>query len=280
MANDNDWLEELAKRSGAGVGETDLANLQGKNQEDRDMFKQDLEAQYARRGASQTRGSGPEGSTVRAPSDYAKGFGPGGSNENPMGNRSVAQQWTQGSSSGGGDSTGGGGDGGRMGGNTWQNQDPRADALYQQLLGRSQQGLAMTRNDPAIRGQADAYSAQEDRSRRNYLGDVAERSGPNANLRGEERMAAERQGQRVGGFEAELMGRELGARRQEIAQALSSMQGMLSADQQAALQREMSALDAAIRREGMGQQNDQFNKNLALNEWDRGNYWDYSWAGM
>ena len=181
----------------------------------------------------------------------------------------VAQQWTQSSAA------------------APPAQDPRAEALYQQLLGRSQQGLGITRNDPTIRAQADAYGANEERAKRNYLSDTAEQAGPYANLQGERRMASERQGQRTGSFEAELMGRELTSRRQEIAQALTSMQGMLSADQQAGLMREMAALDAAIKREGLAvqkegqsQQQDSFLRELALREWKYGDDSDLSWAGL
>lgn len=299
MADYSAWIEELEKRSGVGNASnrsSDLANLQGKNPEDVAQYQEDLEAQYGRRAASQTTGSGTSSENVRAPSDIKKGFGAGGSNENPAGNQpaSVAQQWIQGSTSGGGDSTGGGMSWGSAGSGNVQNQDPRAAALYEQLLGRSQQGLALDRNDPVIRAQSDAYGANAERAKRNYLGDVAEQSGPLANIRGEERMAAERVGQQTGSFEAELMGRELTSRRQEIAQALTSMQGMLSADQQAGLTRELAALDAAIKREGlklqgqglnlqgqqMGQQNDQFLRELAQRQWYQGDQSDLSWAGL
>lgn len=170
----------------------------------------------------------------------------------------------------------------------------RNDALYAQLLQRSQQSLAIDRNDPIIRGQADAYSANEERSRRNYLADTAERSGPLANLRGEERLASERVGQRTGSFEAELMGRELTARREEIAQALTGMQGLLTTDQQQALQRELAQIDAAIRQQqlsitskGMDQdwqkallQNEQFMSSLGLQAEDRSSYWDALRRGL
>jgi flagellar biosynthesis chaperone FliJ len=59
-------------------------------------------------------------------------------------------------------------------------------------------------------------------------------------------MAAERAGQQTANFQAELMGRELSARRNEIAQALSSQQGLISGDQTRALQAQLAALDQAI----------------------------------
>lgn len=157
----------------------------------------------------------------------------------------------------------------------------RADSLYGTLMGRANQGLNVNRNDPVIRAQADAYSANVERNRRNYLSDVAERSGPLSNLRGEQRMAAEKAGQATGGFEADLMGRELTARRQEIANALSGMGGMLSGDQAAQLQRELARMDQAIKEAGtgissrsVGNQYDLGLRNLGLNDWDRQMYWD------
>lgn len=196
-------------------------------------------------------------------------FEPGGANYNPAAAAMAAGQ---------------GGANGSMSMSSSSNNgitSAQSDELFQMLMGRAKQGLNVSRNDPTIRAQADAYSANEERSKRNYLGDLAEKAGPLANLRGEERLANERVGQRTGGFEAELMGRELTARRTEIAQALQGLQGFISGDKQMALQRELAMLDNAIRQQQlglqgqqMGMQNDQFLRQLGLNEWDRQNYWD------
>jgi hypothetical protein len=160
--------------------------------------------------------------------------------------------------------------------------------LYDQLSQRATQGLDVTRNDPVIRTQADAYAAQEERARRDYLADLAEREGPLANLRGETRMAAERMGQRVGSFEAELLGRELTARREEIAQALQQMGGLLSTDQQRELQRQIALMDNAIAQQQAANQgrsldqdwqtallqNEEFLRELAEQQMDRRSYYD------
>lgn len=159
-------------------------------------------------------------------------------------------------------------------------QDPRAAALYQQLLQRSQQSLAVDRNDPAIRQQADAYAANQERAKRNYISDIAERNGPYANIRGEQRLAAERAGTNAASFEAELIGRELTARREEIAQALSSMQGLLTAEQQITLQRELASITAALQEQGLAQSQDQFLRELALREWQAGDTSDLNWASL
>lgn len=127
----------------------------------------------------------------------------------------------------------------------------KSDALYGQLLQRAQQGTAVSPNDPVIKAQTEAYTANTDRSTRNYLADRAEQAGPYANLAGEQRMATERSGQAAGSFTAELMGRELTSRRQEISDALNGMRGMLSLDQQNQLQRELGVMDDAIKRQGL-----------------------------
>lgn len=134
--------------------------------------------------------------------------------------------------------------------------------LIEQLTKRAQQGLAIDRNDPNIRVQADAYSANEERARRNYLADIAEQAGPLANLRGEQRLAAERVGQRTGSFEAELIGRELVAKRTEISDALESMRGMLTTGQEMSLRKELALMDDAIKRLQIKNQSTQFGQNL------------------
>lgn len=141
-------------------------------------------------------------------------------------------------------------------------QDPKIQALYDTLLARSKQGLAVDRNDPAVRGQADAFSANQTRTQRDYISDLAEKAGPNANIRGEERMAAERSGQASGAFEADLMAREITAKRDEIATALSSMQGLLTFEQQQALTKELALMDDAIKRLTLKQQESQFGRGL------------------
>jgi hypothetical protein len=186
--------------------------------------------------------------------------------------------------------------------------DQRADELYEILMGRITGGINLDRNNPAIRKQADAYSANEERSRRDYLADLAEKSGPMANIRGEERMAAERAGQRSGAFEAELMGRELMAQRDEIQNALSQAQGLLTSQQQLALQKELALLDNAIKEKqiglqgreldlrgrgldlqgqglglqarGMDLEHEEFLRRLAFDEADRGAYWDAIRSGL
>lgn len=154
------------------------------------------------------------------------------------------------------------------------------DALIQQLMLRAQQGLNVNRNDPTVRAQVDPFAANVERSRRNYVSDVAERSGPYANIRGEERMAAERAGQQTGAFEAEIIGREVAARRDEIQQALLLWGNQLTNDQRMALERELAQLQDRARTADRSQANDQFLRELALREYGLTNELDLRWAGL
>ena len=132
----------------------------------------------------------------------------------------------------------------------------RADSLYGQLHQRATQSLNIDPNDSVIKSQVDAYAAQQERARRDYISDMAEREGPLANLRGERRMASEGLGHAVGGLRAELMGRELTARRNEIANSLAGMAGMLSGDQESSLRQQLGLLDSAIAQQQIGLQRD------------------------
>ncbi len=163
--------------------------------------------------------------------------------------------------------------------------------LFDELQRRFQQSETPTANDPIIRQQADTYSANTERSKRNYLADLAESSGPNANLLGETRLANEHAGQANAGFEAELMGREVSARRDEIQQALSQYGSLLTAEQQMALQKELAQMNDQLQRTSLSQQGNQFNltlgqnmdqflRELALRESNQNQQWDFNWATL
>lgn len=192
-----------------------------------------------------------------------------------------------------------------------QNTD-RSNALYSTLDTRAKQGLAVNAQDPIISGQVDAFRAEQERAKRNDISNVAEQIGPYGNIRGEQRMAAERVGQNTSGFQAELMGRELSARRDEIAQALQSQGAMLSGDQTRALQSQLAAMDQAIKEanantsatsvgnqftlgqgqlalgqgqlalgnRGLDTSNDQFLRELGLRQWQLGDQSNFMWAGL
>lgn len=167
------------------------------------------------------------------------------------------------------------------------------DSLIATLLERSRQSLnPNAATDPTIRAQADPFAAAVERQRRDDLSAVAERQGPGANIRGEERLGRERAGQQTGQFESQLIGQEIDARRQEIQAALSGLLGVVSQDKAQALQRELAMLNDATQRLGIqtgaqtaarGQDlgwqqallgNEQFMADLGLRAEDRFNYWD------
>lgn len=120
-----------------------------------------------------------------------------------------------------------------------------ANKLFETLMGRATQDLKVDPNDPLISRQVDAYNATQQRSQRNYESQLAERRGNNANMGAERRLGAEHIGSATSAFEAELMGRELNARRQEIQSALEGSRGMLTAQQQMMLQEELAQLGLA-----------------------------------
>ena len=123
--------------------------------------------------------------------------------------------------------------------------NPQGDEFFNLLMRRANQSLDVNPNDPVIRGQTDTYRAEQERGTRNYLSTEAERRGSTGNIEAQSRSMAERGAQATGSFEAQLMGQELQARRLEIQQALSGAQGLLTTEQQMALQRELQQLTIA-----------------------------------
>jgi hypothetical protein len=132
------------------------------------------------------------------------------------------------------------------------------DVVRNSYLDTIAKGTNVDRNDPMFRMQSDAFSAAQERQRRNAQDDLGEAAfaagqrGVGGNLV-EQRMIDETAARNVGQFEAGLVGQELQQRRDDIRNALSSLGGMIQGDQAAALQRELAALDAAIKRESLAQ---------------------------
>lgn len=72
----------------------------------------------------------------------------------------------------------------------------------------------VTQDDPVVCAQVDAYRAEQERARRNHLSDLAEQAiGNPVNLDGEKRLVAERMGHAVGMFAADVIAKEVEARR-------------------------------------------------------------------
>jgi hypothetical protein len=185
-------------------------------------------------------------------------WGPGGTNPGGGG---------YGYGGGGGSGSGGGSWSGPQGGDGWFGTTPgQGTDLYNQLMARSKQGLAIDKNDPIIRNQADAHNVGLERGRTQYLQQEAERGGANSNMGAERRASAEKVGQGSADFEAALMGREVAARREEIQSALSGMGALLTAEQQLQLQEELAQLSRSESRyqfdAGLGQRESEFGRDL------------------
>lgn len=127
--------------------------------------------------------------------------------------------------------------------------------LWTMLMGRAKQGLEVGRDNANVRGQADAYSAQEERARRMGLTDAAESSSPynTGYSSGLQRLSAAQMGQRVGAMEAQLIGKEIQARRDEIQNALTEMGDLLTDQQKMSLEMKLNELDNATQRYGIDQ---------------------------
>ncbi len=141
-----------------------------------------------------------------------------------------------------------------------------ASDLYSTLQGRAAQSLKVDPNDPVIKAQVDAYRAEQTRAARNIMSEQAERGGVNSNEDANQRSAIEKAAQNTAGFQGTLMGQEVAARRQEVQAALDGQRGILTAEQQMALQQELANLDVKLRSyqfgQGQNQQESQFARTL------------------
>lgn len=111
------------------------------------------------------------------------------------------------------------------------------------------------RNSAEFRSVADPYAAAIERQQREYLSEAAERNstrglGESGAMDLERRMAAERAGQSIGTFEADLARQELQQQRDEIQDALTKLGSQLSDTQRLDLEKQKANLDAALKREG------------------------------
>ena len=156
----------------------------------------------------------------------------------------------------------------------------RRNDLFDLLMERIKGPVTPDANDPTIRGQADAFSAQQQRASRNYLADLAEKGGPYMNMTGEQRLASERAGQLSGQMESELIGREQDFRRKSISQDLGLYGSLLSDAEKTDLQRELGQGELALGRDRMNLDNDEFLRELALRQWGMGEDNDYRWSTL
>ena len=130
------------------------------------------------------------------------------------------------------------------------------DVVRNTYLQQATQPTNVDRNNPNVRPQADAYAAAQDRARRQYESESAERLsaqglGSSGAMQNERRLAMERAAQNTGSFEAQLVGNELKALRTEKQMALDQLLKAGQIDQANALQRELAKIDAQLKQAGI-----------------------------
>ncbi len=129
------------------------------------------------------------------------------------------------------------------------------DVFRNSLLERATQSTAVDPNDPNIKQQVDPFAAAQERSRRQYESEAAERlsakgMGSSGAMDAERRFGAERAGQATGMFQSQLVQGELQNKRNEIQDALTQLGDSISGDQKNALTQKLADLDATLKREG------------------------------
>lgn len=149
------------------------------------------------------------------------------------------------------------------------------NAIRELLMKMAMQGTAVDRNDPNLQQQVEPFAAQQERFRRQYESEGAERLsaqglGSSGAMEQERRLGMERAGQNTGLFESQLVAQELQTRRDEIKFALENLRGMLSTEQSLGLQQQLAQLDAALKRESLAQQGSQFDRSLSQRDHEFG----------
>lgn len=159
-----------------------------------------------------------------------------------------------------------------------------AGLLYQYLMGRARQSLNVDPNDPIIKGQTDAFRAEQIRAGRRQVRDAAQRGGAygNAAVRTEERMINEKTGQAVSTYQAQLLAGELQAKRQEVLEALTLAQRAGATQQELALREELAQIEDAMHewttRQTLGAGESQFRRNLAQRGYEYDTTQDYLYS--
>jgi hypothetical protein len=145
----------------------------------------------------------------------------------------------------------------------------QTNALEAQLLAElgpnsTNPAFSIDPNNPVLQNRVDAFGVQQQQGERNTLSQLAEKSGPNANLDAATRSLGEAAGQATSGFKATLMGQQLQARQSEIQAVLAQYGNMLTAEQQMQLNEELAQLNLAQQAYQNGQTNQYNNNALTL----------------
>lgn len=145
--------------------------------------------------------------------------------------------------------------------------DPNSTALFNTLMGIANESQVVDPNDPIIKAQTNAVSAQQQQGARNAQSQLAAGSaGTYDPIGAQTRSLQETATNNTSAFQANVMANELAARRTQIQNALSGAAGLLTAEQQMSLQEELTKLQQAQQllefQQGQTQQESQFARNL------------------
>lgn len=132
-----------------------------------------------------------------------------------------------------------------------------------ELMGQDTNAASVS--DPDLKPQADAYRLAQDRSAQQQREQLAERAafmGLNSGGQGSGAFESgiqgitEQAGENTAGFNADLIGRKIDARRQQLMQALQLADALGARSESQTLQSQLAALDAQMRQNALGVQND------------------------
>lgn len=143
-------------------------------------------------------------------------------------------------------------------------QDVMRNALISQMTSNPIPDV----NDPSIQAQLNPFAAAQTRAQRDEVRAGAESAFAGGQSYGnpEKMAAAERAGQATGLRASDLVGQELGARRQQIQQALQQFGSMISDDQRRALEKRGQDIDAQIRQASLTQTGQLGNRELDIRD--------------
>ena len=167
---------------------------------------------------------------------------------------------------------GGGGPGGGAGGD---GVDPTMRAALLRMMARSEPGDINVQTDPNLAPQARAYSDARQRAAQQQRAKLAERAAFTGFNPGGQGSGAfntglgdiyERSGQDIAGQQAELVGKEVQARRGDLQNSLQLANAIGARDQSTQLQQQLADLDNKYRYASLGQQESQFGRNLGFQQ--------------
>ncbi len=146
--------------------------------------------------------------------------------------------------------------------------DPLKDAFRDQLL-KNLNPNDPSLNDPALKGQTDAYAVQQQRAKERAREALAGRAGASGQLSDLASSGAfdqglvgleQQQGEAQGGFNAQLLGDAQDKQRQQIQATLALAGNTLSEEQRNQLTERLHGLDDQFRKSQLAQQGSQFDR--------------------